>query len=195
VIRKTRGSESWIPSERASAHAEAHEHRARDGDRDGARSDVAHLVPKLAIGAAVILAAGYVLSVSGNALAEQTGLGASFFGAVFLAVSTSLPEMSIVFSAVRIGRYEMAISDILGANLFGLALIFVVDLAYTGSGPVLSEVGRFSSFAALLAIAVTALFVAGLVERSHRRIMRMGVDSLAVLATYLGGLVLLYGLR
>ena len=70
----------------------------------------------------------------------------------------------------------------------------VVDAVYAG-GPVLNEVGRFSVVAALLGIIVTTLYIAGLVERRDRTILRMGVDSLFVLVAYLGGLIPLYQLR
>jgi cation:H+ antiporter len=56
-------------------------------------------------------------------------------------------------------------------------------------------VGVFSSVAALLGIAVTTLFLIGLAERRDRTILRMGIDSAAVLLVYFGGLVILYGLR
>lgn len=152
------------------------------------------LVGRTALGAAAILASGYVLAETGDALAEQTGLGQSFFGAVFLAASTSLPEITIVFSSVLLGRYAMAMGNIFGANLLGLALLFVVDAVYR-EGDVLAQAGLFGTFAALLGIAVTALFLAGLLERSRRRILRMGLDSLAVLGAYGGGIAVLYGLR
>lgn len=191
MIHRARGRHGWVPREHTgSDEAEGSDVPGAEVEGDG----IARLMLKTAVGAGVILLAGYALSQSGDALAEQTGLGESFFGAVFLSISTSLPEISIVFAAVKIGRYEMAMGDILGANLFGLALLFVVDIAYT-NGPVLSQVGAFSTFAALLGIAVTALFVAGLLERSHVKIMRMGVDSVVVLVTYAAGIVFLYGLR
>lgn len=188
LVQRTRGVERWLP--------------ARDGKSpprksSGARNEMppaSRHAARIAAGAAVILVAGYALSQSGDALAEQTGLGENFFAAVFISVATSLPEISIVFSAVKIGRYEMAVADILGANLFGLALLFLVDAAYTG-GPVLAEVGVFSTFASLLGIAVTGLLVVGLLERSHRTVMRMGADSLGILGVYAAGLVVLYGLR
>ncbi len=82
----------------------------------------------------------------------------------------------------------------IGTNLFDLVLIFLVHAFYPG-GPVLNEVGRFSLFGALLGIALTTVYLAGVVERRDRGILRMGVDSLAVLITYLSGLVLLYQLR
>jgi cation:H+ antiporter len=147
----------------------------------------------VAAGLAIVVT-GYVLSKSAEAIAEQTGLGSSFVGAVLLAISTSLPEVSTVLSAVRLGNYTMAISDILGTNLFDLVLLFVVDAA-DGAGAVLNQIGHFSIFAAVLGTAVTALFTIGLLERRDRTVLRMGYDSAAVLISYFGGLVILYYLR
>lgn len=191
LIRNTRRRETWVPRGGAAA-----EHASRGGEatRQAQHASLGALAGKTALGGAAILAAGYALARTGDALAEQTGLGSSFFGAVFLAVSTSLPEITIVFSAVRLGRYAMAVGDIFGANLLGLAMLFLVDGVYR-HGPVLAETGPFATFAALLGIAVTALFLAGLLERGTRKVWRMGIDSLLVLATYGVGIALLYRLR
>ncbi|MEY8838640.1 sodium:calcium antiporter [Cribrihabitans sp. XS_ASV171] len=144
--------------------------------------------------AAAILVAGWALSTSAEALAEQTGLGQSFFGAIFVAVATSLPEVSTVLSAMRLKRYVMAVSDIFGTNLFDIAFIFIVDLAYAGPA-VLSEMQDFSIVAAVLGILVTGIYMVGIIERRDRRIAGVGIDSIAVAVTYLGGVVLLYVLR
>ena len=59
----------------------------------------------------------------------------------------------------------------------------------------LDEVGAFSTFATLLGIAVTAITLVGILERRDTTVARMGVDSIAIAAAYLGGLVVLYRLR
>ncbi|MBU1209979.1 MAG: hypothetical protein KJ587_01750 [Alphaproteobacteria bacterium] len=81
-----------------------------------------------------------------------------------------------------------------GTNLFDVALLFVVDVVASGP-PVLSAVGSFAAFAAVLGILVTALFLVGLAERRDRTLLRMGWDSVAVLVAYLGGLAILFTLR
>lgn len=144
--------------------------------------------------AAVILVAGVLLAGSGEAIAVQTGLGTSFFGAVVLAMATSLPEASTVLAAVRLGRYGMAISDVLGAIVFNVAILVLVDALYPG-GPVLLEAGRFASFGALLALVLACLFLIGLIERRDRTIGRLGIDSVLALLTYVAGLAVLYTLR
>jgi len=152
------------------------------------------LLWRTALVAAAIFGAGWALASSAEHLAAQTGLGQSFFGAVFVAVATSLPEVSTVLAAMKLRRYVMAVSDILGTNLFDIAIILVVDLAYVGPA-VLGQVGPFSIVAAMLGILVTAIYVAGLLERRDPAVAGVGLDSIAVGATYLVGLVLLYGLR
>lgn len=153
-----------------------------------------HALIATVVAALVILGMGYVLAESGEALAEQTGLGSSFFGAVFVAISTSLPEVSTVLGAVARRHYVMAVSDIFGTNLFDLAIIFVVDMLYFGP-PVLNEVGTFSIVAGLIGILVTGLYVVGLIERRNPVIFGIGLDTIAVAVTYLGGIALLYTLR
>ena len=150
-------------------------------------------LPRFALLGALILAAGIVLSQSADAIADRTGLGEGLVGLVLLAAATSLPELSVIVAAVRAGRCELAVGDIFGANLFNVAMIFVIDLAAPGP-PVLGAGGAFEALAALLAMLLTGIFVLGLIERRDRTVLRMGYDSLAAILVYGAGLVLLTGL-
>lgn len=199
IIRRNETRPTWRPvteegrKERDEAGApRAEPERAPGADRP-ARSLSALLV-RAALAGFAILAAGVTLTGAGEALATRTGLGSSFFGAVFLAISTSLPEVSTTVAAVRLGRYDMAFSNVLGANILDLGLIAVVDAVYRGP-PVLDELGPFAILAAALAVLLTTVFLTGLLRRSARGFARMGVDSLAVLALYLGGVFLLFTMR
>ncbi|HEV7267772.1 MAG TPA: sodium:calcium antiporter [Falsiroseomonas sp.] len=166
----------------------------QDGEKQREKIPLRGLVVRTTIAGALILAAGYVLSQTGSAAAAKTGLGSAFFGATFVAIATSLPEISTMVGAVRLKRYEMAMGDIFGTNLFNAALIFVTDALAPGD-PLLGRVGAFSAFGALLGLVLTALFMSGLVERRDRTVFRMGWDSFAVLFTYAGGVVMLWLLR
>jgi cation:H+ antiporter len=186
----------WVPDSQGrgeSTRRGATHGRAGEARRSEGRS-TAHIAALTAAAALAILAAGFLLTRTGEAVAVQTGLGSSFVGAILVAAATSLPEVSTVLSAVRLREYQMAISSIFGTNLFDIVLVFLADAIYAGP-PVLNEVGRFSVFASLLGVAVTTAYVAGLVERLNRTVWRMGVDSLAVLVLYVGGVVVLYSLR
>ena len=155
---------------------------------------VSRLFARTATAAVVVLVAGVVLARAGESIAERTPLGSNFVGAVLVAISTSLPEVSTVMAAIRLRQYGMAFSDIFGTNLFDLALIFVVDTFYSGDA-VLRDLGSFSLFAALLGAAATLVYMIGLIERRDSALPRIGYDSLAVAALYVAGLVVMFRLR
>jgi cation:H+ antiporter len=186
VVAKATPEKAWHPVGRAYAAAA----------RRGAASATVRgaIAPKILAAAAAIIAAGFVLAKAAGAIATQTGLGTSFVGLVLLAMATSLPEVSTVLAAVRLKRYEMALADVFGTNIFNVSILFVVDLVYAGE-PVLRTAGAFSGFAALLALLLTAMYVVGMIERRDRTVARMGLDSLVVLATYAAGIALLYRMR
>lgn len=148
----------------------------------------------LAVMVLLIFGGGWLLAQTGDALAQQTNLGASFVGAALVAAATSLPELSTALTAARQGNHEMAVSNILGTNCLEVGLFFVADLFYR-NGSVLGEMNRSAFVAATLGLLVTAIFLLGLLERGNRTVLGMGIDSLAVLITYIIGLGALYYVR
>ncbi|MEN7972215.1 MAG: hypothetical protein ABFR47_00105 [Verrucomicrobiota bacterium] len=85
----------------------------------------------------LIIGGGIMLSILGSRMAlppEQGGFGleASLIGTIFLAISTSLPELVISFASVRMGFLDMAIGNVLGSNMFNLLIIFAADVAMRG---------------------------------------------------------------
>lgn len=191
LLSQTEGRRPWL----AAQHGEPTEpQRAEHHETELKKMNLGSVALRTAVAAIIILISGYVLSQTGEAIAKLTGIGSSFVGFLLVAIATSLPEFSTALSAARLGLFTMAISDILGTNLINVGLLFVIDAVATGE-PVLNQVGSFSVFGALLSIVVTALFVAGLAERRDQTLWRMGIDSIAVLIAYAGGVLLLYTLR
>lgn len=206
LVEKYEGNERWqvIPDvqdqdEREKMQREERENQERSEKAIGASQgyqewSVRRLAIFFAGGTLAILVAGAFLATIGETLAEQTGLGTGFVGVTLLAVATALPEVSSTITAAQIGRLEMAVSNIFGSNAFMLALLVVADLAYR-SGQIVAAIDRATMFAAAAGILVTAVYLAGLIERRDITIFRMGIDSAAVMVIYLGSLVILYFIR
>jgi cation:H+ antiporter len=150
------------------------------------------LVWLTAISAAAILASGTILTLSAEAIAESSGSSTGIIGLTLLAAATSLPEFSTAIAAVKLGRAELAIGDILGGNMFNTVLILQCD-ALDGGGLVLGEVQRSSMAAALIAVLLTSFYLIGLVERRDKVVFRMGYDSIAVLVAYAAGMAAILG--
>lgn len=136
--------------------------------------------------AVVILIGGSVLASTGNEISTRSGIDAGLVGFLLVALATSLPELSTVVGAMTRRHYELAFGDIFGANLFNVAILFVVDLVFPGP-PVMSLAGSPEAVAALLGMVMTGCFVIGLLERRDRTLWRVGYDSVAVVGLYLLG--------
>ncbi len=124
---------------------------------------------RFALAAAVVIAAGIALSHIGDAISLATGWGSTFVGTLFLAIATSAPELVVVVSALRMGAVDLAVGDVLGANMLNMAIIIAVDLAH-GPGCVLSVVtgGHITAFAA---VAMSLVAIAGLRLRQRRKLL------------------------
>ncbi|MFC1954218.1 sodium:calcium antiporter [Chloroflexota bacterium] len=116
----------------------------------------------------MIVAAGVWLSFVGNEISETTSLDTSFVGSLLLAASTSMPELVVAISAFRLGAVDLAVADILGANMLDVTYIFLLDLLYT-EGPLLSSVSNGHIIIALLAIAMSILVITGLLFRQKKK--------------------------
>jgi cation:H+ antiporter len=153
----------------------------------------------VALYALLIVAGGVWLSVLGDRLAQPAeagglGLGQTFVGTVFLAISTSLPEFVVAISAVRMGCFDMAFGNVLGSNMFNLAVIFVADTGLRGasllhwaSPPNLVTMGMVTM--------LTCVVLVGLCYRSKRSVAWLGIEVWGMVAVYVAGSAALFWLR
>ncbi len=129
------------------------------------------------LAAALIIVAGPQLARSAAVLADQTGLGETFFGTMALAMVTSLPELSVSVSAMRIGAQNLAIANLMGSNATNMALLLPIDIAYR-EGPILQQSDPHLVVAAGAAILLMSIGTMAIVLKAERG--RLPVDRAAV---------------
>jgi cation:H+ antiporter len=139
-----------------------------------------------AVAALVTLVGGVVLEKSGDAIAGKIGMSGVLFGATFLAAATALPEVSTGLAAVKLGDYKLAMSDIFGGNAF-LPVLFLMASLLSGTA-VLPEAKATDIYLSGLGILLTSVYMWGLIFRPRRRVLGVGIDSLAVLILYAVGM-------
>jgi cation:H+ antiporter len=139
-----------------------------------------------------VILLGIWLSSIGDRLSETTGLSRSFVGNLFLAVSTSLPEIAAGLAAIRLGAIDLAIGNVLGSNLFNVLLLSVYDIA-DGRVNFWSSLTNANGFAAVMCMMMTGVVIISLMYRaSPRTPSRISWDGVALIFMYLGSIATLY---
>lgn len=147
----------------------------------------------LIISALIVIIAAIFLAKTGDAIADITGLGRTFVGSIFLAIVTSLPEMVVSLSALRLGSFDMAIGNIFGSNMTNIFIIALCDLFYKGA--ILSSISPVHLLTASISIVMVLIAIIGIKTRNKRALFGLGWDSILMLFVFVVGNIFLYRLR
>jgi cation:H+ antiporter len=143
------------------------------------------------INALLVIAAAVFLPLFGKLIAAQSGLGNTFFGTVFLAASTSLPELVVSFAAIRMGSYDLSFGNLLGSNIFNIFILALDDLFYI-KGPLFSSINKNHLESVLIVIIMTAVVGLGLMVRPTRKFLRLSFDTLIIFLLYVSLMFVLF---
>lgn len=141
--------------------------------------------------ALIIITSALTLPYFAGHIAEFTGLGRSFVGTFFLAVSTSLPEIAVSLAAVRMGSMDLAVGNLLGSNLFNFLILAIDDILYT-KGHILKDASVNNLFSVFSTILMTAVVIIGLSFRVKGKRYLLAWDAMLVGIIYCVNLFLLY---
>jgi cation:H+ antiporter len=143
--------------------------------------------------AIAIVGAGIWLGFIGDQIADSTGLKASFVGTLFLAISTTAPEMVVSISAARLGALEMAVANVVGSNLFNIGVIVFLNDLFWGEGPLLKCVSIGHVLTALFALMMSSVVIIGIIFRPKLWMKSwVGIDTTFIAILYIAALVALY---
>ncbi len=146
------------------------------------------------LNAVAVVALGIWLSSIGDRLAATTGLSRSFVGNLFLATTTSLPEIAASLAAIRMAAIDLAIGNVLGSNLFNIVLFTVYDIA-DGRANFWTSLNNANAFAAVMTMMMTGVVIISLMYRASPRLpYRLSWDGLALVSMYLTSIAVLYWL-
>jgi cation:H+ antiporter len=146
------------------------------------------------LAAVVILMAAPFLAASTATIAEQLGISKGFAGMVLLALTTSLPEMVVTWTCIRVGAYDLAVGNLFGSNCFNMAAILPLDIVY-GSGSILAAVPFELTIGGLFAILLMALAVLDVLNKSERRFWIIEPGPAFMVLAYFAGLYLTYSMH
>jgi len=141
--------------------------------------------------ALVIIAVGIYLPIVGEELARLMHWSNSFVGVIFLALVTSFPEFVVSFSTARMGAFDMLLGNIIGSNLFNIAIIFIIDLSYL-KGNVLTAASQDHVTVGLIAVLMNfVVFFAVIRHSSYRLFNFISINGILLIGLYVVNLLVL----
>lgn len=187
LINKARTGLPWYKKERAPDTTQSKPNQSK---KKREKWSTARVLTIFTLSVLITLTAGVILTVSGSAIATHMNLGGVVFGSTILAAATALPEISTGLAAVKMGEYTLAVSDIFGGNAF-LPVLFLPATLISGKS-VLSQAQNTDIYLASLGALLTAVYIYGLIFRSKKQFLCLGIDSIVVLVMYVIGIVGLF---
>ena len=175
LLRRMRKDPMWSPVRTAATPDDA---------QPDERSDVptSRLWARLAALGLVVGVAGWVIGQGGLGVIAATGLPSGVVGFTLTTALTSLPELVVLITAVRMGALALGVGNIIGGNVFDTLMIAVADVAYL-EGPVYRDAGPISLVLLGGTVIMTTVLAGGLIMRDRRGI---GFEGVALPAIYLG---------
>jgi cation:H+ antiporter len=145
--------------------------------------------------ALIVIIAGIFLTFAADQIAEITKLGKLLIGSILLAGATSLPELSVDISAVRLGMVDLATGDLLGSSLMNLLILAVLDLLHRSGGKMLTREAAAHALSATLSVALTGIVGMAIVTAGKIPdfvFLNCGLWSWAILAAYAMGVRMVF---
>ena len=147
------------------------------------------------LGSAVaVIFLGVQLAKYGDALATLTGWGRLFVGSILVALATSLPELSNNITAVQLDNPQLALGNVVGANMINMFTMAMVALVF-GGRRFLRRVAPEQGYLIVLAAALTGLAVLFAGLKIGINVWQIGLSSVILLVVYVIGMRIVYARR
>jgi cation:H+ antiporter len=132
-----------------------------------------------------IVVSGIFLPITATRIIKMMDWNPAFFGTFFLAIATTLPEISVTISALKINAAELAFSNLLGSNIFNILILAVSDIFYK-SGSLLGDVSGTHAATAFSLLMMVGLVLVALMKPPQKKIMNIiSIFSVLILGVYL----------
>jgi len=92
------------------------------------KSKEKYVLLKFIINIILLIILSILLTISADNITRiYPDIASSSVGAILLGITTSLPEVVTTFSLIKLGNYNMAISNIIGSNIFNFLVLSISD--------------------------------------------------------------------
>jgi cation:H+ antiporter len=156
-----------------------------DGEEAAAPS-TARLWTQLAVLGLLTGVAGWLVGRAGLSVTVVAGLDGGIVGFTLTTAISSLPELVVLLTAVRMGQLTLGVGNIVGGNVYDILMVVLADVGYR-DGPLYRDAGPTSLVLLGGTLVMTAVLAAGLIMRDRTWI---GFEGVSIPLVYVGTVAL-----
>ena len=149
------------------------------------------VILKYSINSIFIIFAATFLPDVGYKITETFGLTQTFFGSLFIAITTSLPELAVSIAAVKLDLVQIAVANLLGSNIFNIFILPITDIFYT-KGSIFADMGSINLLPATFSVLMTGVVIIGLIYKAEKKFFRLAYESIALILIYMIGIYIIF---
>ncbi|MCF6742956.1 sodium:calcium symporter [Blastococcus sp. KM273128] len=191
LLRRMQHEPMWQPKhteqtadDDGEGNGDGDEEGGDEGDGDG--RSTARLWGLLAALGLVTGVAGWLVGRAGLSVIARTDLDSGVLGFTLTTAISSLPELVVLLTAVRMGELTLGVGNIVGGIVYDILMIAVADAAYL-DGPIYRDAGPTSLVLVGGTLLMTAVLAAGLIMRDRKWI---GFEGISIPLVYVGTVLL-----
>lgn len=144
--------------------------------------------------ALIVIASAIALPFFADDLAEEAGVSKSFVGTLLVAATTSLPELVVSITAVRIGSMDIAVGNLLGSNIFNMLILALDDILYI-KGPLLVAANPNHALSGMVTLLMTTVVGIGIIYSKPYKRFALAIDAVILIIMYLSLIIALFYLN
>ncbi|WP_043530993.1 sodium:calcium antiporter [Litchfieldella xinjiangensis] len=182
LINQAQIDPMWSP-------ARTMETRVDEPDEAESRRSLTRLWLVFVVLATLLGLSGWAMERSATVISDVSGLDQAAVGVLMTSVATSLPELVTTVAAVRRGALTLAVAGIIGGNAFDTLFAGAADIAYR-EGSIYHATPDSVSLWIALSLLMTGVLLVGLIRREEQGPGRIGFESVAIIACYAVGVVM-----
>ncbi|GAB3359189.1 sodium:calcium antiporter [Modestobacter lapidis] len=180
LLRRMHDHPMWVPT-----HTSATEVDDAEGEEGSGRS-TGRLWGTLAGLGLLVGVAGWIVGQAGLGVAAGTGLEGGIVGFTLTTAVSSLPELVVLVTAVRMGQLTLGVGNIVGGNVYDMLMISLADIGYL-EGSLYRAAGPTSLVLLGGTMLLIAVLTAGLVMRDRKGI---GFEGMLIPVIYVATIAL-----
>ena len=149
------------------------------------------VITKYSMNALFIVIAATFLPDIGYKITKSFGFTETFFGSLFIAISTSLPELAVSIAGIKLNLIPIAVANLLGSNIFNIFIMAIIDIFYI-KGSIYSYMNISNIILAMFSILMTSIVIVGLIYKAERKFFRLAYESTALIIIYMMGMYIIF---